>query len=281
MKKIFKYTLACIPALFIMACNPAEEAKSDLGSIADINSIEYSIVTDPEDGTVMYFNILTPGVVGIWDFERPISTIKTGVDFTMGFAFRGTYAVNLSVYNKGGISQSKRIEFEVPESNPLLAEAFDFLTAKPWVWDNTNAGHLGNGPAGETGPSWWVAGPNEQDPRVYDDTLKFHMNQDYDHITLDYSLVNEDAAFEQWGVSPKPAASAVLPYTPPAGQTWNLTAENGVKYLSFGGNGFPAYCPCPDWGSKKYAIIQLDENILSIRIDFDWGAFYMRFKHPS
>ncbi len=282
MKKILKSTLACIPALLIMACNPMEEDKSGLGSIPDINNIEYEIVADAEDGSVMHFNILTPQVVGIWQFETPAAT-KIGVDITQGFATAGTYAVNLSVYNKGGIStQSKRIDFNVPEDSEEFLAAIGRLTTKPWVWDNTTAGHIGNGPEGGTGPdpNWWFAQPNSQDPRVYDDTLKFHTNYAYEHIALGTVLVNEDAAV-QWGVSPRPDASVILSYTPPAGQTWNMTLENGNYMLSFGGDGFPSFCPCADWGSKKYTIITLDENILSMRVDLGWGAFYMRFKHPS
>ncbi|MDR1226148.1 MAG: hypothetical protein LBK47_04530 [Prevotellaceae bacterium] len=285
MKKILKYALlVSMPAFVVMSCAPAEEEKSGLGAIADINSVQYSIVTDTEDGSIMHFNILTPGVVGIWEFESPAS-VKIGVDIKQGFPMAGAYAVNLSVYNKGGISsQSKRVEFDVPEDSPTLIAAVNLLTAKPWVWDNQEAGHIGNGPERDTTPSWWVAGPNEQSPRVYDDTLYFHANGKnptgaYQLVTLDSVLCNEGAAAE-FGIEGA-TAGVLVSYTQPAGQNWILELEGDNKYLRFTNNGFPSYIPNSGWGNNKYTIIRLDENILSIRIDLGWGAFYMRFTHPS
>ncbi len=280
MNKIIKYALlACIPAFVMTACSPMEEKKSDMGSLPDINNIEYSIVPTGTTPANMQFNILTPGVVGIWNFG---SNSSVGIDITRQYYQAGTYSVQLAVYNKAGISNgTKTITFEVTEDYPI--DVIN-LTSKPWVWDKTKSGHIGNGPEGANAPEWWIAGPNEQDPKVYDDTLKFHADRynqtgAYELISLDWVLCNEDAA-EAFGIRPKPSGSVLVAYTQPANQQWILEVEGENKYLRFTNAGFPSYVPNGAWASNRYDIIQLDENVLSIKVRLGWGAFFMRFVHP-
>ncbi len=279
MKKIIKYALlACLPACLVTACTPMEDKKPDMGAIADIENIQYSIEPAGTTPANMKFNILTPGVVGIWNFG---GATKVGVDITRQYYDAGTYSVQLAVYNKAGISTTKTITFEVTEDYPI--DVIN-LTSKPWVWDHNNSGHIGNGPEWAPNPEWWVAGPNEQDPKVYDDTLKFHANGydragNYELVSLGWVLCNEDAA-EAFGVQPKPSGSVLVPYAQPAGQQWNLEIDGDTKTLTLSNGGFPSYVPNGAWATNRYDVLQLDENILKLRIRLGWGAFFMRFTHP-
>jgi hypothetical protein len=261
--------------LVMFACEPQMDDDIDLGLSPNVEDIEYSVTFD-ESGTGV-FEVTTPKVVGVWYFPTSDPTkfeTKTGNRVSKSYSKRGTYNVSLGAYNKAGFAEGKKeISFEAPGA-PLPDEAKSILD-KTWMWDKETAGHIGNGPADATSAQWWVASPNEQDVKLYDDELIFHTDGSYTLNANGFVLCNEGAA-HRFGVSA--TQSVLVPYTQPAGQEWYIAKEGDKMFLTFGGDGFPSYIPGDNWGSFKYEILELTETTLHIKIAFDWGAFFMRFK---
>ncbi len=277
MKKAFKYILCAGVAVAFAACAPMEPKKPDLGPLPTVSESDYSIAQG--DKAYRYiFKVTKPECVGIWDFGDN-GGIQVGNDMTVDFAFAGSYTFKFKVYNKGGISNEISIPFTTEQGSATEQGSLGwYLTQGPWVWDYTTLGHLGNGPADATAPSWWIAGPNEQDPKVYDDVLTFRLDGVYTIETNGWVLVNEDAAVE-FGAASKPSGSILMEYTQPAtpAQRWSISNNQ----LSFTNGGFPSYVPSAGWGTKRYDIITLNETTLQLRATYDWGAFFMRFVHPA
>ncbi len=259
----------------LVACEPMVEDDIDLGATPNIESIDYKVAFNEASGEGT-FEVENTGVVAVWYFpsanpDNP--TIVTGNKIVRSFSKRGSYDAQLSVYNKAGMSEKTSFSFEAPGA-PLPAEAEPLLD-RTWMWDKETAGHIGNGPADGSAASWWVAAPNEQDAKLYDDELIFHTDGSYTLNAYDFVLCNEAAA-HNFGVTA--TESVLVPYTQPEGQEWYISKEGDKLFLTFEGGGFPSYIAGDNWGSLKYEIIELTETTLHIKVAFDWGAFFMRFK---
>ncbi len=272
--KIFNFLFLGFVVL-LGACAPMVEDDINLGAKPDIEDVDYSVVFDEVTG-VGTFEVTNPEMVAVWYFPTSnpdAPAIVTGNKIERSISKRGTYQAELAVYNKAGLSEKTSFSFDAPGA-PLPEEAKPLLD-KTWMWDKETAGHIGNGPADGSAASWWVAAPNEQDPKVYDDELIFHTDGSYELNANGYVLCNE-AASPKFGITAD--ASVLVPYTQPEGQEWYVSKEGDKLFLSFSGDGFPSYIAGDNWGALKYEIIELTDTTLHIKVAFDWGAFFMRFK---
>ena len=261
--------------VMLVACEPSVDDDVDLGSIPSIESMNYSVVFDEVSGKGT-FEVTNTNVVAVWYFptsDPDNPDIVTGSKITRNFMEAGSYSASFAVYNKAGLSGKKEISFDSPGADTefLLAGA----ESKTWEWDKEIAGHIGNGPADGSAAAWWVAAPNEQDAKLYDDELTFHADASYTMDANGYVLCNETAAYN-FGVTT--TESVFVPYEQPEGQEWHILKEGGKLFLTFSGDGFPSYIAGDNWGSFKYEIIELTDTILHIKVALDGSAFFMRFK---
>ena len=269
--KIFSSLLVGLMA-FMVSCDPMIEDDYNLGVPPSASDIQYSVSFDENNGDVT-FEVTNQQAVGVWYFptsDPSAPEIKTGNKVTRKYMSAGTFTISVAMYNKAGVSDKKEVTFDAPGANPTY-----LIADKTWMWDKETPGHIGNGPADATSAQWWVAGPNEQDPRLYDDEMIFHSDGSYELKAHGYILCNEGAAYH-FGIEGA-TAGVIVPYEQPAGQTWAITAEGSKLFLSFTGDGFPSYIPGDNWGSLKYEILNISETNLDLKVSFGWGAFFMKF----
>lgn len=194
-----------------------------------------------------------------------------------------TYTVTVIAVGSGGLSSTKSVEVEVFSSfsDP---EAEAFLTggsSKTWYWAADQPGHTGLGPnfedAGKAYAAWYSAAPFEKEC-MYD--AEFVFTQTADVVTFEQIAgsayipgtyagkigvegdlcYGEDVATTLYGVknvSFAPANSIA-------------TVDGGYRGTSFSltDGGFM----CWYVGSSTYEIIQVTDNILTVRVEED-GTF--------
>lgn len=194
-----------------------------------------------------------------------------------------TYTVTVIAVGSGGLSSTKSVEVEVFSSfsDP---EAEAFLTggsSKTWYWAADQPGHTGLGPnfedAGKAYAAWYSAAPFEKEC-MYD--AEFVFTQTADGVTFEQIAgsayipgtyagkigvegdlcYGEDVATTLYGVknvSFAPANSIA-------------TVDGGYRGTSFSltDGGFM----CWYVGSSTYEIIQVTDNILTVRVEED-GTF--------
>ncbi len=230
MKKALKYVLCAGVASIFAACAPMEPKKPDIGEAPGINSIETK-VTQGDQPYRYVFEVLTPGVVGIWDFGNA-GGVQVGNKVTVDFAFSGDRTVSLKAYNKGGMSkESKQVSFTVEQGSATIPGTPGYyLTLGPWVWDKETQGHWGNGNQTSTAPHWDNAAPNSRPAEQYDDVMHFNTDGSFVLETNGYVVSNEEPLKagmfgDEWKGA---TTSTVIPYTMPADADWTWSVSSGT-----------------------------------------------------
>jgi PKD repeat protein len=268
MTKIWKNIIMVSVGAFLLACEPMEVEKPNIGDPLSEDQVSFTINPKSENPNVVVLTNTTPKSIAVWDFGNGITS--KGEQVTASYPLQGEYTVTLTVYTRGGstsvqkkvvIANTNYAMLDVPEYNILTGGA-DALEGKTWVIDKSTPGHMGVGPADGTTPEWWSAPPNDKEGGgLYDDEFTFMLNQ-FKFI----QKVNGDVFVNGAHVDAFPGAVPVAgdwkaPYTPPANMAWSISEEDGKMFLNLSNGGFIGYYT----GVSKYQILKLEENEIFIK----------------
>ncbi len=285
-KNYIQNLLAIAALIFTMfACTPEMDEGIDIGLAPTADQLDFTIT--PGTSEFKYVLKNTSKITGIASWDLGNGSKSSDVSPVANYPLPGTYKITMTLVTKGGTASiSKSVTttktdytiFDDPKFI-LLSGGISATEGKTWVLDSLSQGHLGVGPAGSAGLSWWSANPlAKNQANIYGDELNFKM------IGFAATLVNFGTSYVkdfrkdnpnytnpvQWDTDWK------VNYTPAPG-TWFIETKDGKNYLTLSGPKpiFPLF----DTGAKDgaYEILKLEENLLQlVAIGGDGNAWAYR-----
>lgn len=212
--------LTALTTCLLVACDPQAKDDFELGAATAVDQLSFTMTPGTTSTNVIDFKSTTPieGVIA-WDLGN--NSKANGKTAIGEYPFAGTYVITYTIYTDGGsatMSQNLVIENDDLSllNNPLytaLTGGASDVNGKTWVFDQYHAGHFGVGPATDTKPSWWAAGPNNKlESSLY--TQEFTFQQ----VGVEMTWINNGSVYTN---GPGKAGLEALGYTtsvaPPAG----------------------------------------------------------------
>lgn len=308
MKKIIYSILWMFCAVVALTSCSAQDGdtKHSLGDIASITSdqISFTQTASSTSQNIITFTNTTKlnGVYAVkWDLGN--GTSGNSESLTGQYPLAGSYNVTLTITTADGVTASKTEVLTLNTSDYSLINTPNYVhltgsqTAEKqrvWVLDQYNNyssriakatglainGHLGLGPEGSYGQSWWAAGADEKSSwSMYAHKFTFTLSGLKVHISNSDTGYGRKACAASGGFSIASSSGddCTFPYSG-GDYTFSPLDESG-KYASFSlsGNGFLGYY-C---GSQKYEILYLDDECMALRVDDttesqDWVFVYCR-----
>lgn len=135
-------------------------------------------------------------------FEEDLdpTLISSGETAQFRYTQSGEYTkvINVIAYGTGGASVSEAVIIDL-DVRLIIADEILFKIAgdgsKDWIWDSTNAGHFGVGDPEVDFPDFFVAGPGQLNPCLYDDVLTFSYDAEGNYF---FDLQTEGETFINW-----------------------------------------------------------------------------------
>ncbi len=180
MNKIAKYMLgAAMMTTAFTACSPDEFDGADPNKVPTTEGITITSSVDQETNTVTASVPEINGQWPVWYLDGAFYSTQPTIAYSSMTA--GTHTLEVKVGNRNGFSASTvNGSFTFNETKVDYSPYFNRLCNKSWRVMREEKGHMGCGPDGTDGSSWWVAGVNEKvDNGLYDDVLTFtHSDSD-------------------------------------------------------------------------------------------------------
>lgn len=205
MKTIYYIPLLLLSLLVIWSCEDEEFTLESPVAPTSI-AIDTTVATD-SSGRVQ-FNVSAEGATvyhfyfGTGDSESPTVSQDGSAEFT--YSRTGTYQARVVAFGTGGLSSARTIEVDVVVKATIDPEVLRRLTgsetsgSKRWVWQQTERGHFGVGPADGTTPDFFTADANGLDPCLYDDVIVFST----DNGDNTYELIPGEETYINWADVP-------------------------------------------------------------------------------
>jgi PKD repeat protein len=272
MKKTIYLLIISFSIFLWFGCDPTEIDKTDLGTLASKEAVKFNI-TDGEDAFRFVFTN-TSDVKGLakWDFGNG-STAEG--DTVIGyFPLADTFTITLNLYTRAGVITVTKEHittvidwdyFKDPDLIRLCGGA-DALTGKTWVMDSLSQGHLGVGPAGSDGLTWWSAAPlDKKGNNLYDDEFNLTLiNFVCTYTNNGKSYVKDFRANDPFYSNPvNPGSDRIVDFTPVPGK-WQMRKESGKIYLIL--TGARPLFPCFDVGATngQYEVLSLTDDAMDL-----------------
>ncbi len=282
MKRIF--TILAFAALLVAAC---DKPSYELGEAPDIKA-KYSVAPEKDSPNIIRFTFDEDRVSPFWKIRKPDGSYleSSDRDFTLRYFMKGDYDGTLTVYGSGGAGSLIPFSFTVTENDPVIKKLTGDGAQKVWVWNWSADGHFGNGKRDAKEPDWYAVEAWElKDFAMYDDELSF-VTDTWDYVLDTKGKIYADGTvltlLDPDGFPEGGSYRATdIAYTQPSGQKWGLYAdENGTLWLSFSAGGFPSYPCCPAALGGAYEVLELTDDVLSLKYDTgsdDYGSWFFRF----
>ncbi|MDG2195128.1 MAG: glucan endo-1,3-beta-D-glucosidase [Polaribacter sp.] len=286
MKKINYIYLAIFSLLLSVSCQEDDYefgniiTPSDITITAEIVGKDTSNPNGDGSGMVHFTATATNAVSYKFVYDNKETVALSGTH-TYNFSNLGTntYAVTVVVSGTAGVTSSKTIQVDVLSVYQIPADLLTMLTdnsTRSWRIKKEAPGHFGVGPADETSPIWYGAGPDEKAGLgMYDDTYIFNVNKDFTHTTNGTIFGKAVPLQDDFG------ASSISPNGNDEIENyeleeyivkWQLTAPGGVETLTLSGNGFAGFYV----GSHSYTIISRSVNEMVLRtVGFDGLGWFI------
>lgn len=304
MKKLSQYILVALFGLLIVATGCQEE--HEMGALITPTNVQLSaeiVGVDDENpngdgsGFVNFTATAENAITYNYIFDDGSGTqVAADGKITHQFSVTGvnTYTVTVSAVGTGGLTSSKSNQVEVL-STFEDTDALEFLTggsSKTWYWAADLPGHAGMGTESEdygnleyTWASWWQIGPFDTEKACMydaefvftktDNGLTFEQTAGLAWIPGTYAgdigvegdqCYGEDVATPLYGVK---NVSFI-----PSSSKASIDGEYRGTTMNFSDGGFMCW-----WvGVSEYDIIEVTENILTVRIREDeTQAWYHTF----
>lgn len=231
-------------------------------------------------GTV-HFSAVAENAVSYAFVYNNNKTVALSGKHTYNFSNLGvnTYTVTVVVSGTAGVTSSKTIQVDVLSVYQIPADLLTMLTdntTRTWRIKKEAPGHFGVGPADETSPIWYGAGPDEKAGLgMYDDTYTFNVNKDFTHTTNGTVFGKAVPLQNDFGASSiSPNGNDEIENYELADYVaeWQITAPGGVETLALSGNGFTGFYV----GSHSYTIISRSANEMVLRtVGFDGLGWFI------
>ena len=315
-KQLFRILLLL---LFITACSPQEMDDYGLEGMTTITSDQISFTQTPSatSDNVITFTNTTP-LSGLYTLVWNLGNGSSGKNnaVTATYPFAGDYTVTLTIYTPDGTSASKSVVVNVADDDYSLVDTpvYRNLTGGPddadgktWVFDQYNnfsaevaatlaplkaeypeleqadayaiTSHMGLGPQGSRGQSWWGAAANDKQAwEMYSSKFTFIQNGTQLKIVKNgnegygrkacaasvggfnvYEIVEDDAFFTYSG----------------GDYTFSIDESGKFPVMTLSDNAYMGYY-C---GNQEYEIIYQTEEVMALRVDNtvegqDWVFIY-------
>ena len=192
MKNIWKY-LTVILALAAAACTP-EYPEVSQDRLPQASAFDVQISVD-QTTNMATFQLNNTGMVPVWIFGSEKIDGKenkkyayTGNNVTLRFREPGEHSVEVKAYNANGLSVGSVVKtfsmdnlYRDPFDPTPYIRAISGGSSQTWVWNSTENGHFGCGPAGDP-LGWWTCEANGKADFLYDDLMTF---DNEGHYTFD------------------------------------------------------------------------------------------------
>jgi hypothetical protein len=295
MKKHLKYLFVTflIGGIGLFSCAPEEYSFGDLVTPTEL-SLNAAVVGQTNaapggdgSGKVTISTSAKNAITYKVDFgDGNVQMVPEGsIEYKYSTPGFGDYTITVTAVGTGGvtsvISTNVRVfvSFNVP---PTILENLTGGSSKIWIIDPSVSGHVGVGQADLFWSNYYSAAPNERQPFLYDDEVKFEVIDGNVNMTVDNKGTTSIIA----------AATAFYGFSGPDGG-YALDTE-GRKVLAFSdatsgstpdvstqiqftvpGNGII----CFGTGGKTYEIIEITSTSMTLRnIGIDGLAWYQKLK---
>jgi hypothetical protein len=265
--------ISIITSLLWYGCDPDELDKPDLGTLLTSDLLDFTVNQGNDAFHYTITNTTQATALAKWDFGN--GSNGSGDEVTAYYPLPGTYTITMTLYTKAGaVKKTQEIvttETDITIFNTTevinLSGGVDALNGKTWVMDSLAVGHLGVGPAGSNGTSWWAANPlDKKGMNLYDDEITFNLNNNFacTYVNNGKSYVKDFRANDpNYTNVVNPGADRIVDFTPAPG-TWFLAKEGSKWYLTLT-SAKPLF-PCFDFGAadNKYEVLTLTSTNLEL-----------------
>ncbi len=263
-------------SVFLFRCSPTDP---DIGTPPATPT--YTATATDNPNKIIFTVTSTDCFLYNWDFGNGTTSKK--ISDTAYYPFPDTYAVTLTISNKGGASKvvNNQVVFTLDssiaknEKYRLLTGGIDALNGKTWMWQylqgSLSEGEHTDGFTDNIDTSWYQWPVDQLNPLALDDEYVFTLkNYLYNNnckgvFEFDWLWANELLGAEQgeW----KDSAFA---YTPNSPSYWSLTdsiipdtsgGADTVTILELSNTNYIGRCA----GTSTYQVLQLVEDTLWVR----------------
>ncbi len=246
-----KIYIASLAALTLAACSPEDYDSVNEAGLPVAQDAKAKVDVDDETNTVT-LSLEGAGQYVMWYLPVDGKEItkkaiySTSNPLTRIWASAGDYTVYYRVGNSNGLSQGMgQLSFTVKNSLTNYDEIYAKLCNKEWRIANSEAGHMGCGPAGTDGTEWWTAKADEKKAfGLYDDRITFTPDGTYTYNPGEGGTVfvnNACTTFAEHQTTPGedymvPVEKQETEYT--------ISTEGESLYINFPAETFFPYIPC-------------------------------------
>lgn len=278
-----KSKILYIVALLFVITYSCQDDDATFGDLIAPSNLDVQVtIADDQSGNVT----LTPRAENAINFhiiflegDDPVIVSESGG--TAAFRYgpgEYTQIVTIIAFGTGGASTSTTVALDLDVILTIDPAVLEALTGSPveagsknWIWDSSNAGHLGVGDPAENFPNFFSAPPFSSNDCLYDDVLTFSHNGQGGYT---YNIATNEATFVNWAevrrffpdatpqefvdecrdISDQIATDTDTAFEVITDETSNITTLNVVNStLSF-------------WsGASIYTILELTPNRLVVR----------------
>ncbi len=236
MKKVTFIVMLTV-STFLLKCSPTDPS---IGPPPNIPAFTYAATANPN--YIVFTATSTGSFLYNWDFGNGITSIKK-VD-TAYYPFPDTYAVSLTVSNKGGAAVIKdtvvvlTLDSAIAKNKnyKLLTGGIESEIGKTWVWFSEDSamskGEYKNGITDPLDLSWWQINAADLDPLALDDEYVFTLkNYKYENRCKGFFMYSWVWIKELKNIIMGKYKDSSLVYEPPSPSSWKLTEQVNVTTI--------------------------------------------------
>ena len=268
-----KKNILFLITITLLAFSSCKEDDPTLGPAPTADDAAFTYTESSTTPNILEFKAARTDVVAVWDFGN--GTSAEGPSGVGTYPNKGTYAVKLTVFTKGG-SATRTDSVVITADDPTLLNdpLFRLLTGgtnssngKTWVIDSANGGHFGvtyneQGVFGYLPNDYSAAPNNHAGMGMYDDRYNFNI------FGFEFNMItNGDVFIDNLQAGNFPGSTKlgnsddfIAPVPNQLGKNWTITKAADTT-LTVTGNTFMGFYT----GVREYKILNLTENELYLR----------------
>ena len=260
-------------AISLLGFSSCKDDEPELGPAPTAADAAFTYTESSTSPNILQFKAARTDVVAVWDFGN--GTSAEGPSGIGTYPNKGTYAVTLTIFTKGGsATRTDSVVIAADDfallNDPLfrlLSGGLDSVNGKTWVLDSANAGHFGvtYSSIGDFGylPNDYSAPANNHGGfGMYDDRYNFSLQGYQFNMITNGNVFIDNLQAGNFPGSTQISGSEdyIAPLANQIGENWSIT--KGVDTtLTVSGRSFMGFYT----GVKVYKILNLTENELYLR----------------
>jgi hypothetical protein len=285
MKKFFSNIakmLTVLGAFVLTACSPESYDGVDYNGLPQASDID-AVVTVDQETNQFQLTLNNKGYYPVWTihYSDTKTTISTKNEYKDIITTAGTYAVEVRMGNRNGVSEGSKILYidiqnTIVDYTPYIRRLTNG-DSKTWMIAKDVSGHLGCGESGTDGLNWWSASPNDKaGTGLYENRFVFTQTDANDGGAYTFDPGTSGTVYINTGITSLPPYSDSNTndgndYSAPA-QTQNTTfqfkSEGTDLYLEFPAGTLFGYIPNVEaYNSPKFKVNAVTNDNVELTID--------------